>query len=77
MAGNCTPLTLEQREEFSLKSLNALRRMFNGERVKIEGKEFKLKDSITQHYGDVNGPLGKKMFEEIVWRGTHKPAIDS
>lgn len=77
MAGNCTPLTLEQREEFSLNSLNSLRRMFNGERVKIEGKEFKLKDSITKHYGDVSEPLGKKMFEEIVWRGTYKPAIDS
>ena len=80
MSGKCVPTkreTLEQKQKFASDSMNQMRRLFNGEKVNFEGKDYFLKKAITEHYGDVDSPLGKKMFEEIVWRGTYKPAFDS
>ena len=80
MSGRCVPTkreTLEEKQKFASDSMNQMRRLFNGDKVNFEGSDYYLKESITKHYGDVDSPLGKKMFEEIVWRGTYKPAFDS
>ena len=76
----CVPTkreTLEEKQKFASDSMNLLRSLFNGSKVNFEGSNYKLKDAITKHYGDTDSPLGKKMFEEIVWNATRKPAFDS
>ena len=73
--GPCAPVPAVEHTE---KNLDKLRKLFNGERVTdIDGKERYIGDAITKHYGLVNESMGKKMFDEIVWRGTYKPAINS
>ena len=75
MFSNCT--SVSRSEENTTKNLNKLRSLFNGQKVTIDNQTFKLNDSITKHYGDVNSDFGDRMFKEIVWRGTYKPAENS
>jgi len=76
MATRCAPP--REGEERTIKNLNKMRALFNGKRVKdIDGKERYVGDIINKTYGDVNDGIGKTLFDEIVWRGTYKPAIDS
>ena len=71
----CAPKTPEQK--YTEEQFRSLRGLFNGETVRdVDGKKHNIGDSITRHYGDVNAE-GKKMFEEIVWRSTYKPANDA
>tara|TARA_R100001082_G_scaffold14765_2_gene7524 strand:+ start:7082 stop:9739 length:2658 start_codon:yes stop_codon:yes gene_type:complete len=80
MYGRCVPVkreTLEEKQKFAADSMNLMRKLFNGSKVTFENQVFNLKDTITKHYGDTDSPLGKKMFEEIVWNATRKPAFDS
>jgi len=72
---NCA--VIQEPEQFTKKNLDLLRGLFNGDSVTIEGTKYKLGDSITKNYGDVDSELGRKMFDIIVDRGTGKPAIDS
>ena len=72
---NCA--VIEAPEQFTKRNLDLLRGLFNGESVNIEGTKYKLGDSITKDYGDVDSEIGRKMFDIIVDRGTGKPAIDS
>jgi len=72
---NCT--SVSDAEKRTKSNLDNLRALFNGGKVKIEGKDYKLGDAIKRHYGDVNADFGTRMFSEIVWRGTYKPAVNS
>ena len=72
---NCA--VIEPPEQFTKRNLDLLRSLFNGESVNIEGTKYKLGDSITKDYGDVDSEFGRKMFDIIVDRGTGKPANDS
>ena len=75
MATRCAPP--KQGEEFTTFNLNKLRQLFDGKKIKdVDGKERFIGEAITKHYG-FSDAEGRKMFEEIVWRGTYKPAIDS
>ena len=76
MTAFCAPVSKEQLDRES--NLGAMRELFNGNTVKdVDGKSRNVGKIIKETYGDVHEGLGTKMFEEIVWRGTHKPAIDS
>ena len=69
----CAPVDNRVKEQ-----LENLRRLFNGERsVDVDNKPQYIGDKITQHYLTTSDALGKKMFEQIVWRSTYKPAIDT
>jgi hypothetical protein len=72
----CESYSADEKREYTKENFNKLRRLFNGEKVTLDGRDYNLKDSITSKYGDTDDPLGKRMFEEIVWRGTYKPAFD-
>jgi len=75
MANRCAPS--KQGEEFTIFNLNKLRQLFDGKKIKdVDGKKRYIGEAITKHYGFTDAE-GKKMFEEIVWRGTYKPAFDS
>jgi hypothetical protein len=75
MLSNCT--TVSDAEKRTKVNLDKLRSLFNGNKVNIDGKDYQINESITKHYGDVNDDFGSRMFSEIVWRGTYKPAVDS
>ena len=71
MATFCSPIKTNEQ-------LQQLRRLFDGERAKdVDGKEVFVGDIIRNHYGKSSEGFGNKMFEEIVWRSTYKPAIDT
>ena len=72
----CTDIPEQERK--TKNKLTELRQLFNGDNVEIDGKKYNIGNKITKYYGrtDSNG-LGEKMFDEIVWRGTYKPAFDS
>ena len=75
MATRCGPS--KDGEEYTIFNLNKLRQLFDGKRMKdIYGKERYIGEAITKHYG-FSDAEGRRMFQEIVWRGTYKPAIDS
>tara|TARA_R110000823_G_scaffold315248_2_gene446320 strand:+ start:12139 stop:14823 length:2685 start_codon:yes stop_codon:yes gene_type:complete len=71
----CT--SVSDSEKRTKKNLDKLRALFNGSNVEIDGKRMSIGDSITKYYGDIRDDFGKRMFDEIVWRGTYKPAVDS
>ena len=71
----CAPVSKEQLNRES--NLGAMRELFNGNTVKdVDGKSRNVGKIIKETYGDVHEGLGTKMFEEIVWRSTYKPALD-
>ena len=72
---NCT--TVADSEKRTKTNLDKLKALFNGGKVDINGKKYKLGDAIRKHYGDVSDDFGSRMFSEIVWRGTYKPAVNS
>ena len=61
------------------KSFDTLRALFNGENVKEaynNNKERKVGNTIKEAYGDIyNNAFAEKMFNEIVYRATYKPAM--
>tara|TARA_R100001594_G_scaffold149868_3_gene208986 strand:+ start:1723 stop:4356 length:2634 start_codon:yes stop_codon:yes gene_type:complete len=72
---NCT--NVSDAEKRTKDNLDKLKALFNGGKVEVDGKKYKLGDAIRKHYGDVNDDFGTRMFSEIVWRGTYKPAVNS
>ena len=70
-------VNLTDKEKFTSDNLRLMKRLFNGEKINFEGKDYKLGNTIVDHYGRAEDNLGRKMFDEIVWRGTYKPAIES
>jgi len=66
----CAVQTLSQLE--TKEGLKTLRSLFNGNTVKdIDGKTRSIGKEI---YGSTKDGFGEKMFEEIVWKSTYKPA---
>ena len=69
----CAPVVDRTKEQ-----LSNLRKLFDGERtVDVDGKPHFIGDKISKHYLTTKDSFGNKMFEEIVWRSTYKPAIDT
>ena len=69
----CAPVVDKTKRE-----LTNLRKLFDGERtVDVDGKPQFIGDKISKHYLTTKDGLGNKMFEQIVWRSTYKPAIDT
>jgi hypothetical protein len=72
----CAVLTPEQ--EFTKKHLGNLKHLFDGGTIKdIDGKTRTIGDSITKTYGSTTEDFGERMFQEIVWKSTYKPADES
>ena len=70
---SCAALTPQQKR--TEKNLNNLRALFDGIPIKdIDGKSRNIGKSIVNRYTDTSTSFGKKMFEEIVWEATNKPA---
>ena len=69
----CAPVDNRAKEQ-----LSNLRKLFDGDRtVDVDGKPQFIGDKISKHYLTTKDALGNKMFEQIVWRSTYKPAIDT
>jgi len=69
----CAPVDNRAKEQ-----LSNLRKLFDGDRtVDVDGKPHFIGDKISKHYLTTKDALGNKMFEQIVWRSTYKPAIDT
>ena len=72
----CAVLTKEQ--EFTKEHLGTLRKLFDGGTIKdIDGKTRSIGHSIRKIYGDTTEDFGERMFQEIVWKSTYKPADES
>ena len=70
---SCAPIDNTTKE-----NLEKLRSLFDGKRtVDVDGKPQYIGDKISKHYSTTKDAFGRKMFEEIVWRSTYKPAVDS
>ena len=72
----CAVLTKEQ--EFTKEHLGTLKKLFDGGTIKdIDGKTRSIGHSIRKWYGDTTEDFGERMFQEIVWKSTYKPADES
>jgi hypothetical protein len=72
----CAVLTPKQ--EFTKKHLRNLRKLFDGGVIKdIDGKSRSIGNSITETYRPTTEDFGERMFQEIVWKSTYKPADES
>jgi hypothetical protein len=60
------------------KNLSSLRKLFDGKRIRdIDGNEQFVGNKISDTYKSTSTEFGRKMFDEIVWRATYKPAVDN
>ena len=78
MSGFCAPITAKQ-EKVS-RAFKTLKGLFNGEQVVESFRGRKLKKVgklLSDTYGTTDTEFGKKMFSEIVYRATYKPALES
>ena len=70
-----------RRQQEIKDSFDTLRSLWNGEKVSERwnhGRERELKgNTLRESYGKSNEEFAKKMFNEIVYRATYKPALES
>ena len=72
----CAPVS--EIESKVADQLNNMRRLFNGEKsIDVNGKKVFIGDSIKNSYGKTTEASGERMFNEIVFRATYKPAQDN
>tara|TARA_R110002126_G_scaffold68685_1_gene173806 strand:- start:639 stop:3344 length:2706 start_codon:yes stop_codon:yes gene_type:complete len=73
MSTFCAPIDTKTAEQ-----LNNLRKLFDGEKIiDIDGNRQFVGSKIKETYMPTSKEFGRKMFDEIVWRATYKPAVDS
>ena len=73
MSTFCAPVDTKTAEQ-----LNNLRKLFNGEKIiDIDGNQQFVGNKIRDTYRPTSEAFGRKMFDEIVWRATYKPAVDN
>ena len=73
MSTFCAPVDTKIAEQ-----LGNLRKLFNGEKIiDIDGKQQFVGNKIKDTYTSTSEAFGRKMFDEIVWRATYKPAVDN
>ena len=74
MSTFCAPIDTKTAEQ-----LNNLRKLFDGEKIiDIDGNRQFVGNKIKESYRPTSSKeFGRKMFDEIVWRATYKPAVDS
>tara|TARA_R110001583_G_scaffold33863_1_gene114089 strand:- start:3405 stop:6161 length:2757 start_codon:yes stop_codon:yes gene_type:complete len=73
MSTFCAPINSRTSEQ-----LNNLRKLFDGEKIiDIDGKQQFVGNKIKDTYRPTSEAFGRKMFDEIVWRATYKPAVDN
>ena len=73
MSTFCAPIDTKTAEQ-----LNELRKLFDGKKMRdIDGRQQFVGNKIRDTYTSTSESFGKKMFDEIVWRATYKPAVDN
>jgi len=70
--------TISETEAKVAEQLNNMRMLFNGEKsVDVNGKKVFIGEAIKKAYGKTTEESGERMFNEIVFRSTYKPAQDN